>query len=715
MRKWKVVFGLTLCCGLCSAAYAELKAPTPAQQQPNTATAERLAQLEQLKSMTVAQRTGIHNPFNTGDARTANDGIRALRNIDDGSGAEYGTPPVGGEGDGGSRVVVNDNTCATAPTVTCGDPNIIIRYVPPMTEDSEHLPSCANPYIFADAVWVKFVSNAECAQIGMCGASTARVQDICLGVFRTTNPASPCGNNLVELACQDDSPNCGAGNFPGLMPDVLVGGLTVGTTYWIQMGARTYQGSACSNQAPCTQGDYHLSIACASPPLVCPCELVIDPNSPNKENEVQSCTDTLRLNDGCNNDPPAWAEIRCGEQRVGTSVYDGTTRDTDWYRLVINPGAPAQTITARVKAEFIPDIYIIKKGVVGNGCDDSEIVAANNPGAFIPCTTTADVTYQHPGGAAEYWIFIAPDFCYGVVNCTRDYTLEVLSSFCDPSLGACCNAAGACTDVQEEEDCFASGFVYYGDGTRCANITCFTCPSGGVPENEAYPCPGNGATDTNNNAADFSAGAPNPRNSGGATPTSTPTNTNTPTATNTATNTPTPTETPGIFVTETPTATPTATETATLTPTSTVGATLVTPTPTNTPTPTLATPTPTNTGYPTPTAYPSPSVTPTATATPTETPTNTPTPTDTPTATATPTETPTNTPTPTETPTNTPTPTDTPTPTETTTARVRSTSPARPRAAPARRRGSAPSQASGQRSTLEPRCPQARRPGRTRQ
>ena len=84
---------------------------------------------------------------------------------------------------------------------------------------------------------------------------------------------------------------------------------------------------------------------------------------------------------------------------------------------------------------------------------------------------------------------------------------------------------------------------------------------------------GNGCVDTNNNAADFTAAAPAPRNTASPFGTcgATPTPTNTPLPTDTPTNTPTPTDTP------TPSSTPIFTDTPTLTPT-------ITLTPTNTPT-----------------------------------------------------------------------------------------------------------------------------------
>ena len=115
-------------------------------------------------------------------------------------------------------------------------------------------------------------------------------------------------------------------------------------------------------------------------------------------------------------------------------------------------------------------------------------------------------------------------------------------------------------------------------------------------------------SDTDNNAADFTTAAPNPRNS--AAPAVTPTPTQTATGTPTPTPTPTPTATPTD--TPTPTATPTPTPTPTDTPTP-------SPTPSVTATPTstvTGTATPTSTATPTTTATPTVTTTPTATATP---------------------------------------------------------------------------------------------------
>ena len=225
-------------------------------------------------------------------------------------------------------------------------------------------------------------------------------------------------------------------------------------------------------------------------------------------------------------------------------------------------------------------------------------------------------------------------------------------------------------------DCFPNPAIrdFVGYGISANNFEGFG-PTADLSDTTAALRGVGGCTDTDDNAGDFTAGAPNPRNSasplnpcGGPTPTdtSTPTNTPAPTPTNTPTPTHTQTPTPSPSFTPTPTDTPasTSTETATSTSTSTP-----TPTPTRTATPTntststpsgTATSTLTNTPTPThtQTSTPSPFFTPTPANTSTSTSTNTPTSTwtDTPTSTSTSTLTPTPTATPTSTPTSTPEP-----------------------------------------------------------
>jgi len=120
-------------------------------------------------------------------------------------------------------------------------------------------------------------------------------------------------------------------------------------------------------------------------------------------------------------------------------------------------------------------------------------------------------------------------------------------------------------------DCFPNSAIidFVGYGTTANNYEgagYAPAPSNTTADLRA----GGGATDTDDNSADFSTGTPNPRNSASsatATPTYTPTYTPTPTDTGTPTNTATPS--PTLTDTGTPTPTSTSTDTPTATSTAT--------------------------------------------------------------------------------------------------------------------------------------------------
>jgi outer membrane biosynthesis protein TonB len=144
--------------------------------------------------------------------------------------------------------------------------------------------------------------------------------------------------------------------------------------------------------------------------------------------------------------------------------------------------------------------------------------------------------------------------------------------------------------------------VAWGDATSAfVEGTAAPAPAAGSSiERRPGSASGNG-TDTNDNAADFQVGTPNPQNLAAAP-------------------TPDPDASPGPSPTVAPTPTPTPTPTIAPTPTPTVA-----PTDAPTPTPTMEpTPTPTPTPTPSPTPIPTPSPTPTPTPTPSPVPTPTP-------------------------------------------------------------------------------------------
>ncbi len=487
MRNWKVVVGLTLCCALCSTAWADTKVTAAEAQQVAAPWGNRHAQLEVLRSMTAVQRTSNANPF----VGATMDGGAPLK----AQALRQGEGDFRDETPGGTRVGILNNTCSTAVQVNC-DSTTEVSFQTPYSEDGERRPSCAGNFAFYNSVWVKISSPVQTgAKIDVCLPATALLDDSLVSVYRATNQASAC-TTLVELTCKDDTPGCGDDESS---PELLVGPLNANEVYYIQVGVLGYGGGACGGASPCTNGDYFLRIDCD--PNYIPCQIVTTGVQP--ENELEGCSEDLRLNDGCNADPVGFGAIACGEARTGNVSYDGETRDTDWYRLVLND--PAQTypvtITMQVKAEFVPDMFIIKKGPTGDGCDDLDIVAANNPAGYVICSTTASLSYQ-ASGPGEYWLFVGPNFCFGAVDCSRDYVLTVTSNPCFPAVGACCTGT-ACVVVPREE-CNPATSVYHGDGTQCLAGQCYACPAGATTEPEAaYVCPGHGYADSFNSGCGF--------------------------------------------------------------------------------------------------------------------------------------------------------------------------------------------------------------------
>lgn len=482
MRKWKVVLGLTLCTGLCAAALADTLAVSQAQKQEQQLT--RAQKLELLENMTAAQRTSAFNPFALSDVRPGTNASRFAIEGDPGAIeiGESGEPPIPPSNNRG----LTDNTCAQGLTgaqylIPCDNSDTIITFATPFVEDNERRPTCAvsptgGQYFLHNSVWVRFIATAIGAKADICQDATAVIDAAVLAVYGPLNPDQPLScTNIVEIGCEIF--NCGPDEGSS---EVVVGPLVVGNPYMVQAACFRLTGDSCL--APpfnCrVAGDYKLRVDCNADYV--PCQISWPPNSPD-EWELEPCGEATRLNDGCNQDPVAFATITCGEVRHGTSTFDGTNRDTDWYRLLITQ---ASTITVTVKAEFVPDVFIIKKGDP-SPCDDLEIVASNPLGAYVECDEVNPATVSYAAQPGEYWIFVAPNFCYGRVRCTEDYYITVNATPCFPATGACCTGAN-CAQV-EKEDCISPS-VYYGDGSQCVSGLCWSCPANYVAEGETINC-----------------------------------------------------------------------------------------------------------------------------------------------------------------------------------------------------------------------------------
>ncbi len=275
------------------------------------------------------------------------------------------------------------------------------------------------------------------ANISLCGNSD---YDTKLYVY-----LNDCGG--APVACNDDA--CATPSFPSAYVSELVEvplfaySGTNENTYFIVIDG--YGSSS---------GNYTLDMDWFQE-----CDVVCTP--PYTDEGEPDCSS---LNGGCNSVPPVFSPIACGETICGTSAYDGSTRDTDWYEITID----TMTIfTFTVEAEF--DVLFGKLGQYVDGvpgCDN--ITGSVDPYALVgECQPTSLVTAPLPAGT--YYFFIGPQFT-NLVTCGAEYTATLT---CEeiPDLGACCLPDGSCLDVSSGE-CLAQGGTFQGLGTECFSTAC---------------------------------------------------------------------------------------------------------------------------------------------------------------------------------------------------------------------------------------------------
>ena len=374
----------------------------------------------------------------------------------------------------------SDNDCADATAVPLTDQgdghyigSEILAFTAPLSEiASTEYPTCHGGHMVCNNVWRTFTAMGTDATIDCC-TSSATAPDSIIEVYSGT-----CSSR-TPIACNDNSRGCGtSASGEDVGARVLVTGLMPGHTYIVQAGVRKYGTSGY------TEGYYRLSIDCYT---TCTIDCSYGARS---ENELQPCGDSesAHINDGCNMEPqPLFAQISCNEAVCGTSMFDGTTRDTDYYRWF----TPAATnIVLSAKAEFVATLVVL--GVADPSrplsCDNYTILAENDPNLFIACADPGGAPATCSVGPGEYWLFIAPCFDFGLVACGKQYELMLSATPCYATPGACC-VNGSCMADTYQEDCeVIYGGVWYGDGVWCADITCFECPAGaGVEDTWMIP------------------------------------------------------------------------------------------------------------------------------------------------------------------------------------------------------------------------------------
>ena len=450
MLNWKVALGLTLC--ICCVA-AAMPDTTPLASNNNATAASVASQVHR----TDATRATRYSAVPTSDMGR--------------------DPALFAETHEVSSRAGSDNNCSDATLVTLVDQgdghqigSEVLSFVGPLNEVAgAEYPSCHGGYMACNNVWRKFTATGTDATIDCCTA-TATYPDSVIEVYSGT-----C-TSRVAIGCNDDSPGCGTGPSGDVGAKVFVSGLTPGQTYLIQVACRKY------GESGYTEGNYTLTVDCYTD-----CTINCTVGS-RDEDELQPCgdVDQTHINDGCNMEdiPALFSAITCGEHVCGTSMFDGASRDTDFYRFVT---PTATTIEYSATAEFVASLLILGAAdtALPIGCDNYTALAANDPNEFVPCgTENPSVTLSVDAG--EYWLFVAPSFDFGPVACGKKYEIELAATPCNPAPGACCDD-GSCISDTSQQDCVdILGGVWYGDGTDCAAITCFTCPTGAGVEDSFY-------------------------------------------------------------------------------------------------------------------------------------------------------------------------------------------------------------------------------------
>jgi len=355
--------------------------------------------------------------------------------------------------------------CATAGGTYQGDNTLCENVQCPITCPPPPNDDCANvtPVDLVPGNPVTFTGDNTCATLGTdCTAfgsfpnvwiafNVPETMDVTLDYCTTTPAFGDAWLNLAQQCSQScsftaagayDFTTCGDGNV---------------TIRWSGVPAGTYYYPVMKDVPNNAVGAYTIHVVgviqqpCAEPP-------------PGSTPENEPCmTDT---NGGCNSSPNIFGAMSCGETISGTSWFDGSTRDTDWFEVYNDSG---QTMTLTVETEFAALIGFVGQTVPGlQGC--ANMTGSISPYALPARCTPATVQMSVPAG--YYYVFVAPQFV-GTVSCDAG-NRWVATLTCEPfqvMTGACCACDGSC-QILTQEQCTAAGGTYQGDNTTCTEGLC---------------------------------------------------------------------------------------------------------------------------------------------------------------------------------------------------------------------------------------------------
>jgi hypothetical protein len=182
--------------------------------------------------------------------------------------------------------------------------------------------------------------------------------------------------------------------------------------------------------------------------------------------ELEVCSDST--NNACNNVLPVnqtSEPIAIGQTICGTSYYDGTLRDTDWYSFTLTQ---TRQVTLTGKADFDIQLYFVTSTCPGS------IIAS---GAALAGNTASAVTTLAPG---TYYAWVGPQFT-GVFACGNDNQYYVTLTDGPPTIGCGNTNLGLITPtITSQNAAYTAGDTYYWtfNATAFATYTFNNCGAG---------------------------------------------------------------------------------------------------------------------------------------------------------------------------------------------------------------------------------------------
>ena len=213
-----------------------------------------------------------------------------------------------------------------------------------------------------------------------CGAALASNDDFCGLTSEITYDIPAPGVYYIDV----EPYSGGCGDWTLVVSQPVVGRCCYGNPQAPSCQETTETG--CFNLGGIWDG----TTTCADPCPVCDITATGDP-------EGEDCTEPDDFNGGCNSTPNVFSDIYCGQTIAGTSYFNGSNRDTDWYQFVSNT---PNNFTLTGIAEFDLQLLIITNA----DCDAPAYVFAVGPG----CQTLSVSTGPVPAGI--YWFWVGPQF-----------------------------------------------------------------------------------------------------------------------------------------------------------------------------------------------------------------------------------------------------------------------------------------------------------------